>query len=75
MEYQYSQQVQIELKSWILLFHIAVFCALIIEYELMQGLLGTYGQWATYDAQLITSILHAQNKLKEFQLHCPHAVP
>lgn len=46
-----------------------------IEYELMQGLLGTYGQWTTYDAQLITSILHAQNKLKEFQLHGSHAVP
>lgn len=29
----------------------------------------------TYDAQLISSILHAQNKLEGFQLHSSHALP
>lgn len=29
----------------------------------------------TYDAPLISSILHAQNKLRGFQLHSSHALP
>lgn len=40
-----------------------------------QGVLGTQRLGVTYDAQLISSILHAQNKLREFQLHSSHALP
>lgn len=40
-----------------------------------QGVLGTRRLGVTYDAQLISSILHAQNKLKGFQLHSSHALP
>lgn len=39
-----------------------------------QGVLGTCGLGATYDALLISSILHAQNKLRGFQLHSSHAL-
>lgn len=41
----------------------------------VRGVLGTQGLRATYDAQLISSILHAQNKLRGFQLHSSHALP
>lgn len=41
----------------------------------VQGVLGTCGSGVTYDALLISSILHAQNKLREFQLHSSHALP
>lgn len=41
----------------------------------VQGVSGTCGSGATYDAQLVSSILHAQNKHREFQLHSSHALP
>lgn len=40
-----------------------------------RGVQGVLGTWGTYDAQLISSILPAQNKLRGFQLHSSHALP